>query len=377
MTRKADSVLDRRSVPWLPFPALQRLVLQSWITHPALIGIVAFSGYWVGPGLVAAWDGHFLPEGPWETWTLFGDSEGVPEAYLTDRTHALFALIVTAGAAVGASVVRGFSDSLSALQDALAPAPPRSAPAAIAGAWLRHAWIPGLLIAVLASVSFLVVFSDTQYDAWWGHQSRGMAGVAFSGAVLCMVLASIQGIACLSGFAWHVSRQCRHATRFRLFHGDRCNGLAKLGATVSKLWVIACLIAAAVFLTLSVGYLGIETQPLTWLLAVLVSGSLPVMAIAPVWACARALNDHRSARLASLEPFIEITLGELAGCSPNQDDDHWTTLSARLDGLLNVRSAIAEANVFPFNPKAVSLLVLVYVFQVSGVLFEIVGLMGR
>jgi hypothetical protein len=348
------------------------------------------SGYWLLPMLISAWDGTVLNTqaihkiaaaleslgSPASTVTMMreflsgqGAKPAVSLPYLTDLTHLLFAIVVSCGAWLGTETLKNFDRVVKKLS---ADKVSRAGPAAVSRIYRRYRqlafatrniWLC-VAIAVCAASFFVYLHFSAQYAFWWGNRLHGAAGLAFAVMVGAMVFAVVWGSLLLVFGSLMLARVISLPIDLRPFHPDGCNGLAPLGKQIFLLWSNAMVGGLAIYVTLRFGYLGVEHTPVAWILAIIGTVVIPAIAVVPLFASLRAVKMVQQKYLRHLGAFLNERLQQADAAIQNAKLDEANKFIGQLENAKKLFEIYKTANVWPFNTRALTLIVLINVVQI-------------
>ncbi len=310
--------------------------------------------------------------------TRRGPCPGLP--YLADRTHLLFTVNVAAGVAVGALILRRTHHLIANLTHTRVLTQHERALSRDADLYERHrrranhplAKLGGAALALLTFLAALPLVFTQEYGYWWGHLVYGYAGLIvllLGGGVIYYGVRSFVLVCTASAMASELMTRTFH---LRPFHPDGCNGLSSLGGLIMYFWLFALNIAIAIFLALHLGYLGLENHWIVWLLALVGTTIIPLIAIAPLWRTVSSMQRRRAETLAALEP----ELMQLLSLADSTSVRTLRVASRGLDRLAAMKTAhdsLRQMNVWPFNPKAITLVSTAYAIQLALTVRQLLG----
>ena len=390
---KKDPEMGESLTPWCAGLAF-RTFLESLRISTWAIGAFGFFSYWLLPLVISASQGTLVSQHTLFKWRMSCAPGGILGqglewlatrqkisdglGYLDDHTHLLFALIGVVGAMSSIAVLRDLHSSVQGfLEDGL-PNEDENRVRRIYHSFSRVSNHPcfslaSIILAIIALYSFLGFSKDSTIVAWWGSSRFGYLGGFFSFVVSIMVFYGTQ-LMILSGFAsamlfWQFNTKLC----LRPFHPDGANGLGKLGHIVMLFWFFAISLGAEVYLTFRFGYLGIEKQPLSFVLALLGLFVIPFIALAPLLSSTLALQEARRKSAGTFEPIMNILLRQA------EDQIHHGEIDSAKDSVRNLRDIhsvqekIATANVWPFSPRALTIMFIIYFLQLYLTLRKIFG----
>ena len=151
----------------------------------------------------------------------------------------------------------------------------------------------------------------------------------------------------------------------KIFHHDNCNGLSALGRIIVLKWFVAVFIIICVFIVLFYGYMGIENTFLTKLLIGVFSLTIPIIAILPLL---KSLVEISKVKKQKLKFFGNILNESLNQIEKHAIDNNMDNVKKNVNSFIEIQqifNAINKMNVFPFNPKALASVVVIYTFQIK------------
>ena len=357
--------------------------------------------YWLVPLALSAWDGTLLPftgatsavdslaqssvpQGVIDVARQFAQYQKLrgPNAlpYLEDATHFLFALILSAGAFVAAVTLKSFNTTLTKLFNDGIPRADIQVVSGIYRDYRRKAFEKrfsclSAVLGIAACILFLHLSGSAEF--WWGNRSYGAAGLAFAVIIGTMVFAVLQGAVILVFGALMLARLMTLPVELKPFHRDGCNGLAPLGRQIFLLWWNALLGGLAIFVALRLGYLGIEHTPIVWVLAVLGSLTIPAIAVIPLLAALGAARRVQGSALDRLGGFLNRKLADADTAIQSGNLIEANRLISELNEVKDMFDVFKTANVWPFNPKALTFIVIVNAIQIVLTAKELAGLISH
>ena len=305
-------------------------------------------------------------------------AEAQPLGYLTDKTHFLFAIIISIGAGFATHVVRRFNATIIELRDGDIPHANDEELSTIyryyrgLTAYLRFRAI-SLLLALATLWIFLYIIRSDRYTYWWGSNQFGYTGYFFSVIVALMVYWGSRFIVLIGLGSIMISRLMRFPLILRPYHPDGCNGLTPMGRQIVFLWLFALSLAFAIYVTLSIGYLGIEKTAVVWIIALLCSLAIPALAILPLLSALSSIGRARKARLANFEILLHDLLDRAEQSALCCDHDAAERYVKKLKNVQEAQAIILSANVWPFNPKALVGILIVNMVQITLTAHELFG----
>lgn len=278
--------------------------------------------------------------------------------YLQDRTHLIFASLISLGAlplylivSKTSPVVRHTLRVVKGQTDhAHWQAKYRKYQTAAFSRWLAAGCsVLGLLVfAILLSRVF-----DGQYHAWWGHISHGSAGLYFALIAALMVFSATWSLFVVAAVSVVISHIARCKFSYEPLRADGCNGLRPVGFLIMMMWGYSLLAAAAVYIVFSRGYLRLEENPAIWFVSLMASVCLPLVAVLPLVSVTGAIHNAR-----------ELYLREIERCSRDQSPCSSPDIE-KLNQLLEIRQSVTRGNIFPFRNQTVLLFTALNLVQVT------------
>jgi hypothetical protein len=353
--------------------------------QPWSVGVGVFLAYWGVPFLFAAKEKTLVSSEAIQRLTdpvhgfpilqplakvLLAGPATLQQPYLLDYAHLLFAALLATGAAAAVSIIR----SVSTILPALHKSGPLETEAHNTEALYRqfqsiaNHWIPrvvSLFLAVSTLYTFMILWKIKAFEYWWGSSAYGFAGVVLAFLEFVVVFYVTQTLYFMAVASIMFRHVLLRGLRLRPFHPGGCNGLAPLGKLIFQLWLFSLTIAAAVFVVLGIGYLGLERWTLSWMLSVVATVSLPFLAIVPLHASLRAIHKTRNAAVGRLEPVLNEIFHSVGTVENATTLAEKSDAISRLNELKNVHDLITGANLWPFNPRALALVVIVYFAQLA------------
>jgi len=227
-----------------------------------------------------------------------------------------------------------------------------------------------ILIGALVSALILKIAKGSEYIGWWGNIQWGVSGVVFSISIGVVVALGVRVGFYLVYTTVFLYKLLQVPMKFRLFHPDRCNGFSGLGRYVFVEWIVCFLIGTILYIVLKSGYLGVDRYFVTW---VLVAGCLicvPFLAIIPLWASIYSMAKFRRKNLEIFEPsLIEAFTGLNNRDIKNQEE--LIRHAQAFGSLVQAFTVLKDLNVWPFNPRALASVVVLYSIQVFMILFKL------
>jgi len=353
--------------------------------------LLTFCAYWLVPFVFCVYDGTLLgpqsvawlqqrildfsmPDTAIDAADKFLSSQTLimdgSVGYLDDMNHFIFAITLCLGCTLGVAALRNFNRTMDNLQKNGVPATDSMDVSSIYEIYLRKAFRPAVMIAcgglaVLAFYLFIGMYDAPGQQGWWGNSRYGIAGLVFAVIIGAMVFSLLWGGYILTMGSIMLSRIVRLPMSLRPFHQDGCNGLAPLGKQILLLWWVALSGGAAIYVTLRLGYLGIERTPLIRLLAVVGSAMIPAIAILPLYASLKSIQEIQNSSLEHLGPLLNNLLLEANSAVREQNFEVAKGAISRINELKELFEIVKSANVWPFNPKALTIVATANVIQIA------------
>lgn len=398
--RVYQEALSRMAKPTHGLPAV---ATHSWCDgkvlgfflrlHAVLFGLLAFGVYWVVPLLASALDRTWIShQGLHALPSLLRHVPGAHAAlawstppihtplqlgYLEDVNHLAFSIGLALGAMMVPMILRRINSTSRRLIEESVTRDVSWVRSTYAKyrAWANHRVVRVIAAALAAVIAarFTGFYLGPEYAHWWGSSVSGHAGLVLIAVEFVMVYFGSQAILHIALGAIVVGKLVGQNIEPRPFHPDGCGGLAPVGGLIVMLWIFAICLAAEVLVTLKLGYLGIEESAATWMLAFLSVCCLPCLAIYPLFCCVKTLHAARLRELRQLEPSIVSLYQEtmrLVAMKAYDDAAHRADQTGKLAELYN---HLLEQNIWPFNRRAICLVVLIYTIQFGLTMRELFG----
>ncbi len=390
------------------FPPWSDELLIDWLLFRlkipiVLVPLMTAGVYWGVPLAFSVWDGTLFSSAIASSGADYLSQSGAPQSiidaaqqfaayqkirgpaalpYLQDTTHFLFTIILSIGAAIATITLKNFNTTIAKLVNEGIPHSSDETVAHIYVNYRRRAFLKrysclSAALGLAAALLFLHLSGSAQLSYWWGSNQYGMAGDAFAVIIGLMVFAVLQGAIILIFGALMFARQMTLPVELKPFHRDGCNGLAPLGRQIFFLWWNALLGGLAIYVALRLGYLGIERTPIVWALALLGSLTIPAIAIIPLMAALRAVRKVQGAALDRLGTVLNRSLGEADAAIQNGNLPEANRIISELGEVKDLFQTFKNANVWPFNPKALTFILVANAIQIVLTAHELIGLISH
>jgi hypothetical protein len=380
---------DLGFAPWARSWVL-RLLLVRWELSGACVGAICFATYWIVPLAFSLIDGTAITQEaaqslkqnwlPLHTHIALLDQlfdrliaaqklHGAAQlAYLQDRTHFLFAAIVSIGVWISVVLFRKLQQNPQTL---MAQGLFVDGPTQIVKRYehyRRRAYGPtGILFGAFMSIGTFIAFIAFSHSPnvahWWGYAGYGSAGTAFALAIAFVIFWGCRGLFIIGNGSLMVGKLCEFPVVFRPFHPDGCNGFAPVGEIVVLLWLDSLALLLTIFVTMHFGYLEIERTPVAWGSAIVGIGILPVFVAYPLFKAHHALLAARTRALESLEPAMMNLHASIEGrlrSAHGRNPDLQLPVVDNAEGLFNT---LSNANVWPFHRNVTAAIFIANVLQ--------------
>ncbi len=368
-----------------------------------LVGLMTAGVYWAIPLAFSAWDGTLFgfanasagadylrqsaaPQSLIDAAQQFAAYQKIrsPGAlpYLQDATHFLFTIILSVGASIAAITLKNFNTTTAKLFNEGIPCADVETVTRIYGDYRRRAFSKrysclSAALGLAASLLFLHLSRSAQLDYWWDSNHYGAAGTTFAIIIGLMVFAVLQGAIILIFGALMLAGLMTFPVELKPFHRDGCNGLAPLGRQIFLLWWNALLGGLAIYVALRLGYLGIEHTPIIWVLALLGSLTIPAIAIIPLLAALRAVRKVQGAALDRLGTVLNRNLGAADAAIQSGNLPEANRIISELSEVKELFQTFRATNVWPFNPKALTFILVANAIQIVLTVHELFGLISH
>ena len=138
-----------------------------------------------------------------------------------------------------------------------------------------------------------------------------------------------------------------------------------------RLWILAILLGTAIWIALFLGYLGIERTVVAWILATIALLAIPAIAIAPLLSSLRAIHKAQWLILSDFEPFLNDLLIRGKDQVRQGRRDEATQVLSTLGDVTSVHQFVVSINPWPFNPRALAVVIFIYCLQLFLTLREL------
>ena len=303
-------------------------------------------------------------------------------AYLTDTTHFIFAVVISIGGGLAAHIIKRFNRTVEELRREEVPLATDSdvlnvyeAYRCVATHWAFRA--ASVVVAFLTFVIFVYLAKARGNTHWWGHLSHGYAGIVFALIEALMVYWGTRVLILIGMGSLMLVKLMQFPLALRPFHADACNGLSYLGYQIIYLWLFSLSLALAIYVVLSLGYLGIENTFIAWLLALCGTFAIPGLAVLPLLSALKSIHKARRTRLDGFEQILSDLLRDAEVFAVAKKTDEAVTTIGQLDKIYSAQKIINTANVWPFNPRALFSILLINIVQIIFTLDKLLGIFSQ
>ncbi|WP_421900629.1 hypothetical protein [Maridesulfovibrio sp.] len=372
-------------------PALFGEILKSDIVKPWMVLVLGVVAYWCVPMISTMCEGTFISESMgnkiqkylpvfFDVSASFKCPKGALGdgglTYVKDTSHHLFTICISLGAMFACLIVKNVNPALNKMvsdeifsdQFSLFRSKVR---------WFNllqkksaFYMIPAFF-SVLSLFFFVDLYKEFTTVNWWGNHHYGVAGLLFSFIIQWMVFFGVYYVLHIAISSLMLGRIMEIDISLRPFHEDGCNGLEPLGVIVVYFWGFAICLAGAVFVALRFGYLGIEDQVFTWLIALLGVLCIPMIAVYPLYKSIQAVYKYRRYKLARLDSKISSVLDDLDSGLTGASDDELVKQTEVFEKLSSVHKVMYSINMWPFDVKVLVGAILVYFAQAFFILKQV------
>jgi len=371
---------------------LLRFFIHKANVHCVVCGLAVFAVYWGIPFLFSIFDDTLLTEHGEKVVRelvpplagagafpkpLTSHPPGLKLAYLEDKTHLLFALFLVPAAMIFPVILRGINRcSNRLLEDHVIPESLLAQQTydrfkALANHQLGRVF--SLSVAVTAFFLFFGFHLNPRFSYWWGSSQYGLAGLGLAIIEFLMVYFGTQAIIYIALGAIVIGHLVRINPKFHPFHHDGCSGFSPVGHLIMMLWLFAICLAAEIYVATKFGYLDLELNTMTWILAVTGLVALPLIAIYPLYHCAQALYSLKLRELKELEPSL---IGFYADAKHSATEHQYANAAKSADNansFVELHKYILEVSIWPFDTRAFSVVVAIYTVQCYLTMHELIA----
>lgn len=302
-----------------------------------------FSFYWGAPLVILAATALIRAEDP-----LNGLGVAV-FSYAADRTHLAYSVLISLGGLAVYFILKKTSPvirhTLRIVQGQAAHEEWRHKFRSYQSAAFSK-WFVFICAIVAASTFGILVMKslDPRYASWWGHISKGYAGLYFALAASQMVFWGTWSLFIIGAVSLIISHIGRCKFRYEPLRADGCNGLRPIGLLIMVMWSYSLLTSLAIFVVFSRGYLDLEDNVAIWSICLAASVCIPLVAILPLISVTTAIRRAREKYLKEIELLAQAYVRPRS--KPDID---------RFNTLLEIRQSILHGNIFPFRNQTVVL----------------------
>lgn len=370
MKRRIKSGQIKKFPEWWTNP-FWNFFIRYFKTKVFLFGISIFFGYWIVPLIFSYYHSTLIPE------KMLNISGQIPVSYLNDYTHLIFGLAISIAGILCAYTLTKIPESINNLcnEDVLNEKIQK-----IHEIYLRNRKIANsiflkivsLIAMILTGIVFFKFFNLKQYDYWWGNKYYGYENIYFVLVEMLMVYYGTQVIFLFILNSRFLLKILKSGITPKIFHPDNCNGLSSLGNIIILKWIMALFIILCVFIVIFYGYMGLEKTILTKILIGIFSLTIPIIAILPLL---RSLLEISKVKKQKLKIFGKILNENLSQIEKHAIENKINDMKSNINFFIeiqNVFDAVNKMNVFPFNPKALVSVIIIYSFQIAVTLYQLI-----
>jgi hypothetical protein len=298
-------------------------------------------------------------------------------AYLEDYTHLIFGITISIAGTLCIYILYRIPESIDKLvnEGVLKASHEEIQKHYMMNRKIANSIFPKIISFIamaLTGIMFFRFYYSSQYDYWWGNMYNGYTTIYFVFVEMLMVYYGTQVIFLFIVYSKFLYNILFFGISPKLFHYDNSNGLSALGNMIVLKWFVAIFIILCVFIVLFYGYLGLENSFLTKLLIGIFSLTIPIIAVLPL---NRSLSEISKAKEEKLKVFGSILNDDLNKIETYAAHEDMDKAKANVNNFLEVQQiylTISKMNVFPFNPRALASVVIIYAFQVGVTIYKLI-----
>lgn len=299
-------------------------------------------------------------------------------AYLNDLTHLFFSILLIPGGYLAGLILRTIRPVMDKLNKDNILAKDRLSQLQLYHRFRRIAtsW-PSRLVSfafgMIALIVFISISQSPEFTTWWGNSIHGIAGYYFSVIVGLVIFAGTMALTNLVFISIFLVKVIPGGFNLNLFHPDGCNGLSPLGKVIFVYWLFAVFLGSEMFITVYFGYFGLERLFFVWILVVMGLVAIPIIALLPLLYSLRSLQEIRVNKLNKISPILNELLKEVEDHIEGRDYEQALKKSNLINEFKEIHSFVFQMNVFPFNPRALALVSVIYAVQVLFTVYQLVS----
>lgn len=316
-----------------------------------MVPLYIFLFYWGAPLAILA-----------ATATIRGDdrlgaARAAVSGYASDRTHLVYSVLVSLGGLAVYFILKKTSPvirhTLRIVKGEAAHVEWRDKFRSYQSAAFSRWFV--LLCAIVAISTFALLVAkalDPHYLSWWGHISKGYAGIYFAFAASQMVFWGTWSLFIIGAVSLIISHIGRCNFRYEPLRADGCNGLRPIGLLIMVMWSYSLLTSLAIYIVFSRGYLDLEDNVAIWSICLAASVCIPLVAVLPLISVTAAIRRAREKYLREIEQLAQ-----------DYDRPRSKQQIERFNTLLEIRQTVLHGNIFPFRNQTVVLFSFLNVVQ--------------
>lgn len=336
-----------------------------------LVGVLIFIAYWGIPLLLSLIHNTLLPDS-------MGSSTGhIVVSYFNDFTHFIFAVTISFAGIVGIYTLYKIPQSINNLyeQQVLNADFDKIKFLYLKNRKIANGIVPKVISSILMILSGIIFFNfyyQSDYDYWWGNIQYGYENIYFVVVIMAMVYFGTKVVFLFILYSKFLLDILDLGITPRVFHYDDSNGLHALGNIIILKWLVAVFIIVAVFIVLFYGYMGLENTFLTKLLIGIFSLSIPIIAILPLLKSLKELSVIKKQKLKLFGSILNQNLDQIEKQAASEEIDNNKIDISNFLEVQQIFLAVKGMNVFPFNPKALTSVIIIYGFQIGLTIYKLI-----
>lgn len=332
--------------------------LELIFQYPILCAILFFLVYW-GLPFIALFDYNIVND------KIIYEKETIQ--YLADKTHLIFALAVSLGGCFTAwmcKIINNDNDKVHC----------KSLYSKDCNQKILHftkianSHILKVLALVIAVITaFMVSHLMIKIDTWWGVTDSlfNISGIFFIINTSIMVYLGLTVFVQISLRSFLTLRLATKFININFFHEDGCNGQKNIGNLIMLGWLVSIFCVLSIFILYYQGYHGIENSGVSAIIALILVFSIPLISIIPLFSIVKAVNKEKMKLISTINTKSRIN-EKITKASIKQSSLNLGVkkkASIEIDEYFTIRNFVENANIWPFNFKALFFTITAYIIE--------------
>lgn len=335
-----------------------------------LVGLLVFIIYWLVPLLISYFGFTSKPEND------LGLEEFLIKYYLTDKTHLYFAIVISIASVIGILSLYKIPWSIKILssEGVIDNSEQKileeyNKNRKVANSIITK--IVSLIMMVLAGYVFYRFYSLPKFNYWWGNIEFSKANIYFTLVIAAMIYYGTQFTFMFIMNSNLLIKLIKYGLKPRLFHHDGSNGLSPLGTMIILKWLVAICMITGAFIVVFFGYMGLERSLITQLVIAIFTFTIPVIAILPLVKALNQISEIKKEKLKKFGSILNDNLNKIENQVSSNDLENDKAYINNFLEVYQIYTTVNEINVFPFNPKALASVIVIYSFQIALTIYQL------